>query len=60
MVRLQFDPPRPSPGVGDAVTHAKFGPGVVLAREGAGDHAKLTIDFADAQRQLLAKFVRRA
>ncbi len=45
---------------GDAVIHAKFGPGVVLTREGAGDTAKLTIDFADAQRQLLAKFIRRA
>jgi len=45
---------------GDAVTHAKFGPGVVLTRDGAGDTAKLTIDFADAQRQLLAKFIRRA
>ena len=44
---------------GDTVTHAKFGPGVVLAREGAGDTAKLTIDFADTQRQLLARFVRR-
>lgn len=46
--------------VGDAVTHAKFGPGVILAREGAGDAAKLTIDFSDTQRQLLARFVRRA
>jgi len=45
--------------VGDTVTHTKFGPGVVLAREGAGDSAKLTIDFADTQRQLLARFVRR-
>jgi hypothetical protein len=45
---------------GDAVTHAKFGPGVVLTCEGAGDTAKLTIDFADTQRQLLARFIRRA
>lgn len=46
--------------VGDTITHAKFGPGQIVARSGSGDAAKLTIDFADAQRQLLAKFIRRA
>jgi hypothetical protein len=46
--------------VGDAVQHDKFGPGRVVATSGAGDPIKLTIDFGDAQRTLLSKFVRRA
>lgn len=58
--------PAPAPArsdalaAGDRVTHAKFGPGVVTACDGAGDGAKLTIAFADAPRTLLARFVRRA
>lgn len=46
--------------VGDRVLHDKFGPGSVLATTGTGDALKLTIAFTDAQRTLLARFVRPA
>ncbi|MCY1054580.1 ADP-ribosylation family protein [Nannocystis sp. SCPEA4] len=62
LLRPAAPPPAPSTALatGDRVTHAKFGAGVVTAIEGTGDAAKLTIAFADANRTLLARFVRRA
>lgn len=44
---------------GDRVTHPKFGDGLVDAREGTGDAARVTVTFADATRTLLLRFVRR-
>ncbi len=39
------------------VRHAKFGVGVVVAREGSGDTAKLTVEFEDGKRTILARFL---
>ena len=33
------------PGLGERVSHPKFGEGVVLNREGAGDHARVQVNF---------------
>jgi DNA helicase-2/ATP-dependent DNA helicase PcrA len=57
-------PPRPgSPAplhelrVGARVKHAKYGTGVVLRSEGAGDDAKLTVSFPGyGQKKFVAKF----
>lgn len=46
--------------VGDSVQHDKFGGGRVVAVSGAGEQTKLTVDFGDGPRTLLARFVRRA
>lgn len=54
-----FLPSRWSIAAGDRVTHAKFGDGLVTAREGAGDSARVTVAFADATRTLLLRFIRR-
>lgn len=45
------------PAIGTRVEHAKFGAGTVKAIAGTGEHCKLTIEFADSTRQLLARFV---
>lgn len=45
---------------GARVVHPNFGEGLVEAREGAGERAKLTIRFGDVRRTLLARFVRPA
>ena len=37
--------PGTGPGLGQRVTHPKFGEGVVLNREGAGDHARVQVNF---------------
>jgi ankyrin repeat protein len=52
-------PPKPAgPSAGDGVTHAKFGAGTIVAVDGSGPDAKLTIDFATAGRKvLMARFV---
>ena len=34
------------PGLGQRVLHPKFGEGVVLNREGAGDHARVQVNFS--------------
>jgi hypothetical protein len=54
-------PPKPAgPSAGDKVKHAKFGEGTIVAVDGAGAEAKLTIDFGAAGRKvLLARFVER-
>jgi DNA helicase-2/ATP-dependent DNA helicase PcrA len=52
-------PPTPSPQlrVGARVKHAKYGTGVVLRSEGAGDDAKLTVSFPGyGQKKFVAKF----
>jgi hypothetical protein len=42
-----------------AVTHPKFGPGIVSSVKGRGPDAKLTISFDSGEmRTLLARFVR--
>ena len=44
--------------VGARVRHAKYGTGVVLRSEGAGDDAKLTVSFPGyGQKKFVAKFV---
>jgi ATP-dependent DNA helicase UvrD/PcrA len=44
-------------GVGVRVRHAKYGTGVVLRSEGAGDDAKLTVSFPGyGQKKFVAKF----
>ena len=35
----------PGPALGQRVSHPKFGEGVVLNREGAGDHARVQVNF---------------
>lgn len=45
------------PAIGTRVEHAKFGAGTVKAIAGSGEQCKLTIEFADGTRQLLARFV---
>jgi DNA helicase-2/ATP-dependent DNA helicase PcrA len=43
--------------VGARVRHAKYGNGVVLRSEGAGDDAKLTVSFPGyGQKKFVAKF----
>ena len=37
--------PGAGPGPGQRVSHPKFGEGVVLNREGAGDHARVQVNF---------------
>ncbi len=37
--------PHTGPGPGQRVMHSKFGEGVVLNREGAGDHARVQVNF---------------
>lgn len=56
--------PSPAPAEGDEgaarverVRHPKFGVGVVKAREGRGDDAKLEVAFEGGVRRLLARFV---
>ncbi len=49
------DAPPPDPwGIGMRVTHPKFGPGVIRAREGAGEEMKLTVNFRKAGPKKLA------
>jgi DNA helicase-2/ATP-dependent DNA helicase PcrA len=48
-----YRPAAPSDGaapfrLGQAVRHPKFGEGMVLAYEGAGEHARVHVNFADA------------
>ena len=43
--------------VGAQVSHPKFGVGEIVAREGTGEQLKLTIEFADGKKILLARFV---
>jgi DNA helicase-2/ATP-dependent DNA helicase PcrA len=52
-------PPAPSPHfrVGARVKHAKYGTGVVLRSEGAGEDTKLTVSFPGyGQKKFVAKF----
>ncbi|WP_446831202.1 DNA helicase II [Candidatus Foliamicus sp.] len=35
----------PGPGLGQRVSHPKFGEGVVLNREGSGEHARVQVNF---------------
>ena len=37
--------PAPGPGLGRRVAHPSFGEGVVLNREGAGEHARVQVNF---------------
>lgn len=44
--------------IGDIVTHPKFGEGVVLAREGSGDNARINVKFSRADpKWLIASFL---
>jgi hypothetical protein len=45
-------------GGGEKVTHPKFGEGTVVRRVGEGDQEKVVVRFADAERTLLARFLR--
>ncbi len=45
---------------GDRVLHPSLGAGVVLACEGAGGDAKVTVGFAVGEKRVLARFLRRA
>lgn len=48
-----------SVGVGQMISHERFGPGEVIAVEGTGDNAKATIRFKNAgEKQLLLRFAR--
>lgn len=46
----------PAPAV-ERFTHAKFGTGTLVRREGSGAQTKLTLDFDGVERKLLARFV---
>jgi DNA helicase-2/ATP-dependent DNA helicase PcrA len=47
-----------APQVGDAVVHRTFGEGVVVAKDGSGADARLTIQFAAAGRKkIVARYV---
>ncbi|MFN0088073.1 MAG: ATP-dependent helicase [Blastocatellia bacterium] len=51
--------PRGSGGmqVGTRVRHAKFGPGLIIKREGEGENAKLTINFPGfGQKKMIEKY----
>ena len=37
--------PEAGPGLGQRVSHPKFGEGVILNREGSGDHARVQVNF---------------
>ena len=38
--------PEAGPALGQRVLHPKFGEGVVLNREGAGEHARVQVNFS--------------
>ncbi len=50
-------PPPPPPAAARRFSHPKFGEGVLVSQDGAGEEAKLTIKFTDTTKTLLAKFV---
>lgn len=59
MPKPEFKRPPPPPPAAAArrFSHPKFGEGVLVSQDGAGEDAKLTIKFAEATKTLLAKFV---
>lgn len=59
MPKPEFKKPPPPPPVAAAkrFSHPKFGEGVLVSQDGAGDDAKLTIKFEAGAKTLLAKFV---
>jgi PcrA/UvrD tudor domain len=50
-------PPPPPAAAAKRFSHPKFGEGVLVSQDGAGEDAKLTIKFAAATKTLLARFV---
>ena len=45
--------------IGDQVTHKLFGEGTIMAIEGFGDSAKLTIEFAgNISKMIISKYVK--
>lgn len=50
-------PPPPPPVAAKRFQHPKFGEGVLVSQEGAGEGAKLTIAFEGGPKTLLARFV---
>jgi hypothetical protein len=59
MPKPEFKKPPPPPPVAAAkrFSHPKFGEGVLVSQDGAGEDAKLTIKFEAGAKTLLAKFV---
>lgn len=50
-------PPAAAPVAAKRFQHPKFGEGVLVAQQGAGEDAKLTIKFESGAKTLLARFV---
>lgn len=50
-------PPPPPAAAAKRFSHPKFGEGVLVSQDGAGEDAKLTIKFEAGAKTLLAKFV---